>query len=85
MACFEALAGRYLAGITWEAPDALEARAARLLPGLFLARVDGKSPVEYLTEEHDKNRVRRVARALLTKPTDRLLAVRAAWGEEIGA
>jgi hypothetical protein len=47
--------------------------------------VDGKSPVEYLTEERDKNRVRRVARALLTKPTDRLLAVRAAWGEEIGA
>jgi tRNA A-37 threonylcarbamoyl transferase component Bud32 len=85
MACFEALSARYLAGITWEATDALEARAARLLPGLFLARVDGKSPVEYLTEEHDKNRVRRVARALLTKPTDRLLAVRAAWGEKIGA
>jgi hypothetical protein len=85
MACFEALAARYLAGITWETVDALEARAARLLPGLFLARVDGKSPVEYLTEEHDQNRVRRVARALLTKPEDRLLAVRAAWGEEIGA
>ncbi|MEN9498589.1 MAG: hypothetical protein RIS83_408, partial [Pseudomonadota bacterium] len=84
MACFEVLAARYLAGITWEAADALEARAARLLPGLFLARVDGKSPVEYLTEEHDKNRVRRVARALLTKPADRLMAVRAAWGEEIG-
>jgi aminoglycoside phosphotransferase (APT) family kinase protein len=85
LACFEALAARYLAGITWETPEALEARAARLLPGLFLARVDGKSPVEYLTEEHDKNRVRRVARALLTRPEDRLLAVRAAWGEEIGA
>jgi len=85
MACFEALAAHYLAGITWEAADALEARAARLLPGLFLARVDGKSPVEYLTEEDDKNRVRRVARALLMRPTDRLLAVRAAWGEEIGA
>ncbi|MCA3287482.1 MAG: phosphotransferase [Roseomonas sp.] len=85
MACFEALAGCFLAGITWEAPDALEARAARLLPGLFLARVDGKSPVEYLTDEHDKNRVRRVARALLTRPEDRLLAVRAAWGEDIGA
>ncbi|MFM7780980.1 MAG: phosphotransferase [Alphaproteobacteria bacterium] len=85
MACFEALAASYLAGITWEATDALEARAARLLPGLFLARVDGKSPVEYLTAEADKNRVRRVTRALLTRPTDRLMAVRAAWGEEIGA
>ena len=85
MACFEALAAHYLAGVSWEAADALEARAARLLPGLFLARVDGKSPVEYLTEETDKNRVRRVARALLMRPTDRLLAVRAAWGEEIVA
>ena len=85
MACFEALSARYLAGITWEAADALEARAARLLPGLFLARVDGKSPVEYLTEDHDKNRVRRVACHLLAKPVDRLMAVRAAWGKEIGA
>ena len=33
------------------AAAAVEARTARLLPGLFLGRVDGKSPVEYLTEE----------------------------------
>ena len=85
MACFEALSARYLAGITWEAADALEARAARLLPGLLLARVDGKSPVEYLTADDDKNRVRRVACELLAKPVDRLMAVRAAWGKEIGA
>jgi aminoglycoside phosphotransferase (APT) family kinase protein len=85
MACFEALAGRYLEGVDWEAADALEARAARLLPGLFLARVDGKSPVEYLTQAHDKNRVRRVACKLLARPVDRLMAVRRAWGEEIGA
>ena len=56
-----------------------------LLPGLLLARVDGKSPVEYLTTESQRDTVRRVARALLTKPTDRLMTVRAAWGEEIGA
>jgi aminoglycoside phosphotransferase (APT) family kinase protein len=83
--CFEALAAAYLAGVEWEAPAALEARAAQLLPGLFLARVDGKSPVEYLTEEADKDRVRRVARALLAAPPDRLRSVRAAWGDEIGA
>ena len=40
------------------------------LPGLFLARVDGKSPVEYLTDDNDKNRVRRVARALLDMAED---------------
>ncbi len=83
--CFEALAAAYLAGVEWEAPAALEARAAQLLPGLFLARVDGKSPVEYVTEEADKDRVRRVARALLAAPPDRLRSVRAAWGDEIGA
>ena len=67
----------------WEPPAALEARAARLLPGLFLARVDGKSPVEYLTEEADKDRVRRTARALLAEPVERLAAVRDAWREEL--
>ena len=36
---------------SWEPPPALEARAAALLPALLLARVDGKSPVEYLTDE----------------------------------
>jgi len=83
--CFEALATAYLAGVEWEAPAVLEARAASLLPALFLARVDGKSPVEYLTDEADKDRVRRVARALLLAPPDRLRSVRAAWGKEIGA
>ena len=56
----------YLGGVAWEPPAALEARAAHLLPGLLLGRVDGKSPVEYLTAEADKDRVRRVARRLLT-------------------
>jgi tRNA A-37 threonylcarbamoyl transferase component Bud32 len=83
--CFEALASAYLVGVQWEAPAVLEARAAHLLPGLLLARVDGMSPVEYLTEEADKDRVRRVARRLLACPPDRLRTIRLAWGEEIGA
>ncbi len=83
--CFEVLATAYLAGVAWEAPATLESRAASLLPGLFLARVDGKSPVEYLTDDNDKNRVRRVARAMLTCPPDRLRTIGLAWGEEIGA
>ena len=78
------LATAYLAGVDWEPQGALEGRAARLLPGLFLARVDGKSPVEYLTEAADKERVRRVARALLAAPVERLHGVRAAWARELG-
>ena len=84
LACFDALAAAYVAGIGWEPPAALEARAAHLLPGLFLARVDGKSPVEYITSEHDRNRVRRIARALLAAPVESLGAVRDAWAKELG-
>lgn len=82
--CFESMTTRYIELVDWELPASLEARTARLLPGLFLARVDGKSPVEYLTAEEDKDRVRRVARALLTKPVAGLSDIRSAWEEEIG-
>jgi len=83
IAAFSALAGAYLAGVDWERADDLEARAAALLPALFLARVDGKSPVEYITADHDRDRVRRVARALLLHPAARLAGVRDAWTEEL--
>ena len=82
--CFDLLSTAYLAGVRWEPLGAIEARAARLLPGLLLARVDGKSPVEYLTTDADKNRVRRVARALLAAPVQRLDEVGAAWAEVFG-
>jgi aminoglycoside phosphotransferase (APT) family kinase protein len=85
LACFDALVATYRAGITWEPGDALEQRAARLLPGLLLARVDGKSPVEYITTETDRNHVRRTARRLLTNPVDHLGEVRSAWAEELAA
>ena len=85
LACFDALAATYIAGVTWEPPQVLESRAARLLPGLLLARVDGKSPVEYITTEQDKNRVRRVARALLGRPAASLAEVRQAWTKELSA
>jgi hypothetical protein len=84
LACFDRLAGSYLGRVAWERPEVLEARAAHLLPGLLLARIDGKSPVEYVTEEADKNRVRHVARALLRDPVERLAAVREAWAESGG-
>ncbi len=85
LACFDALAATYVNRVAWEPPAALEARAARLLPGLFLARVDGKSPVEYITTEQDRNRVRRTARALLARPVETLGDVRQAWKEELAA
>jgi 5-methylthioribose kinase len=44
----DALRDAYLARVDWEAPALVAARAGDLLPALMLARVDGKSPVEYL-------------------------------------
>lgn len=83
LACFDALAAAYLAGVDWEPRDAVEQRAARLLPGLLLARVDGKSPVEYLDTETQHEAVRRCARALIQQPVARLADVVAAWRREI--
>jgi hypothetical protein len=54
-----------------------------LLPGLLLARVDGKSPVEYLTDEGDMEKVRRVAARLLHHPAARLDEVASLWSSEI--
>lgn len=85
LACFDALAGGYLDGVDWEPRAEIEARAAHLLPALFLARVDGKSPAEYLTDEADRERVRRTARPLIAEPVDELASVRARWSAELGA
>jgi aminoglycoside phosphotransferase (APT) family kinase protein len=50
---FEALAESYLSQINFEPRAALDSRAASLLPALLLARIDGKSPVEYLLGKAD--------------------------------
>ena len=84
LASFEALADEYLRGVDWEPAAALERRAAALLPGLLLARVDGKSPVEYLRDERERETVRRVARRVLLAPAERLEAIAVAWRTELG-
>ncbi len=71
---YRILSAAYLEGVSWEDAARLEERTARLLPGLMLARVDGKSPVEYLTGP-DKEIVRRVSLALLLKPVESLSEV----------
>ena len=82
-ACFEALTEAYLAEVDWEPPESLEARAASLLPALLLARVDGKSPAEYLTTDAQRTHVRHCARPLIESPPTRLADVLAAWKKEI--
>ena len=78
-ASFSALAGAYLDRVDWENAAGLEARAAALLPALMLARVDGKSPAEYIVDKVQKDFVRRTAIPLLQRPEGTLEAVSAAW------
>jgi len=77
--CFEALAHAYLRGVQWEPAAALQARAALLLPALCLARVDGKSPVEYLTRAQDQDFVRANSRALLLRQPSTLADIQMHW------
>lgn len=84
LASLDALWEGYRVHVDWERPDDLEARVTTLLPGLFLARVDGKSPVEYLTRHDDRERVRRAARTWLAAPMDRLGQLRDDWMKRIG-
>jgi len=78
-ASVEALAEAYFAQADWEPRVDLEARAASLLPGLLLARVDGKSPVEYLTRDDQKDTVRAAAIPLLLEPVATLAEVQQRW------
>jgi len=83
LACFDALAENYLKATDSEPCATVESRAASLLPALLLARIDGKSPVEYISDDRTKDRVRRVARSLVLAVPSRLTEVRHAWNQEI--
>jgi aminoglycoside phosphotransferase (APT) family kinase protein len=82
MASFDALRAAYAAGLTWEPPEALSARAAALVSGLLLARVDGKSPAPYITDPADKAFIRRSAKALLAVADLDLDSLAARWRRE---
>lgn len=83
LAAFSALARHYFSHVDWEAADSCESRVATLLPCLLLARVDGKSPVEYLNAPH-AGFVRRASCALLDQQFNRLQDIQSFWRKEIG-
>lgn len=76
---FIALSRAYLREVTWEPRDAFEARAARLLPALFLARVDGKSPVEYISSEFAKDSVRQFSISHIQQNARSVMELCDAW------
>lgn len=77
---------RYMARLYLEQADymdkaELEECTARTLAFLMLARVDGKSPVEYITQPQEKDQVRRVALELLKRGVQTLEQAAAVAGE----
>ncbi len=64
----------YQTHVHWESAAGLERRVCRLLPALMLARVDGKSPVEYL-DENEQQIVRIMAVPLIRSPSRSLAAM----------
>jgi len=63
------------AGLRPEGAEDLETMTVRHLGGLMLARIDGKSPVEYIRDEETKRRVREAAKRILREPPGRLEGV----------
>ena len=77
---FDVLAQQYLDAARFEPRESLEARAAALLPGLALARIDGKSPVEYLVgQAQAQELVRRLTRPLIAAPVLLLAQISTLW------
>jgi aminoglycoside phosphotransferase (APT) family kinase protein len=84
-AAFRALTDAYLQGVGWESAEMLESRAARLLAGLLLARIDGKSPVEYISDPRDKTFVRGRAKEFLRTEGETLEEMCVDWVRESGS
>jgi aminoglycoside phosphotransferase (APT) family kinase protein len=84
LATHDALVAAYAAHVDFEPWPALQARVASLLPALTLARIDGKSPAEYL-DAPARTRIRAAAIALVQAPPARLAALAARWAREFAA
>jgi aminoglycoside phosphotransferase (APT) family kinase protein len=81
MKSFDGLIEAYRPHIAWTSADALLHRVAELLAGLLLARVDGKSPVEYF-DETNRARVRAASIDLLRRRGNTLADIRTFWQRE---
>jgi aminoglycoside phosphotransferase (APT) family kinase protein len=77
-----ALVAAYRTHVDWEPWDELDRRIAALLPALLLARIDGKSPVEYITADEQRDHVRAFAMPRIARPPDSIDAIARDWVNE---
>ncbi len=82
---FDGLVSAYFELAVFEPRQDLELRVASLLPALLLARIDGKSPVEYVTTESDRASVRGVAIPMTERPPASVTQVADRWFEFVSA
>ncbi len=82
-ACFKALCESYAQEISKLNDPTIIARTAHLLPGLFLARIDGKSPVEYITDTAQQDLVHDFAPSFLTSPVNHPIDICDAWYDNL--
>ncbi len=75
----------YTAALGSPADTDLEARTVRLVLCLLLARVHGKSPVEYLTESHQRDFITTFGHHHLPSPPTQLSAFTALWRDGLAA
>src|SRR5205807_1704245 len=73
----------YLSHVDWEPVARIDKRIGTLLPALMLARIDGASPVEYLTTAGDRGAVRDFAIAALSRPESSTAAVLDRWAGHV--
>jgi 5-methylthioribose kinase len=77
-ALYAALGRRFLEVVLSALPagaDSFEAAACRHLGCLLLARIDGKSPAEYIREEALRERIRRFAREIILEPPSTIASI----------
>lgn len=74
----ERMLSEYLVNVDWEPGQGIAQRICRLLLAVMLARVDGKSPVEYLDTAH-QTRVRTFCRQAISAQLDDLATIIGEW------
>lgn len=79
--CFDGIVESYLQQVAWEPLDDLQVRVQTLLPALLLARIDGKSPVEYLSKDA-RQKVRQLALNIVGTPAFSLSDITVLWQRE---
>lgn len=76
--CFGHYLDAYESHVSWEPLPELRQRSAHLLAAMLLARIDGKSPVDYLSES-ERVWVRNFATLALRNPCSSPRAIQDSW------